>query len=225
MLRCSPRASSRCRRRRQQNGSPRTSRACTTPRLPARSIETGSKRSASSAADNSAACLTLDAKRMGYRRHHARAAEHSPCGQVADEQIVAAYDDLARDRRARRRSDVVTYEFENIRLDSVRHLEALGHRVWPASGVLRITQDRFSKRSSCAKRGIATTAFARVRTPAISRSRCGGSVSRGHQDGARRLRRQRPVGRAIRLGEARAAFEAAEGAALIYERLADSRAS
>ena len=38
--------------------------------------------------------LTLDAKRMGYDVVVLDPQEHSPIGQVADDQIVAAYDDL-----------------------------------------------------------------------------------------------------------------------------------
>jgi 5-(carboxyamino)imidazole ribonucleotide synthase len=38
--------------------------------------------------------LTLEAKRMGYRVVTLDPMPNSPCGQVADEQLVAAYDDL-----------------------------------------------------------------------------------------------------------------------------------
>ena len=37
--------------------------------------------------------FALDAKRMGYHVIVLDPQEHSPCGQVADEQIVAAYSD------------------------------------------------------------------------------------------------------------------------------------
>ena len=37
--------------------------------------------------------FALDAKRMGYNVVTLDPQEHSPCGQVADEQIVASYDD------------------------------------------------------------------------------------------------------------------------------------
>jgi len=68
--------------------------------------------------------FALDAKRMGYHVVTLDPQEHSPCGQVADEQ-VASYDDVAAVEELGRRSDVVTYEFENIDIDSVRHLESL----------------------------------------------------------------------------------------------------
>jgi 5-(carboxyamino)imidazole ribonucleotide synthase len=107
--------------------------------------------------------FALDAKRMGYYVVTLDPQEHSPCGQVADEQILAAYSDLAAIEELGRRSDVVTYEFENIDIGSVRHLEALAHRVTPSSSVLRVTQDRLLEKEFARDAGLATTEFARVR--------------------------------------------------------------
>ena len=67
--------------------------------------------------------LTLEAKRMGYRIVTLEPFPDSPTGQIADEQIVAAYDDLRAIGELGARSDVVTYEFENIPLASVLALE------------------------------------------------------------------------------------------------------
>jgi 5-(carboxyamino)imidazole ribonucleotide synthase len=67
--------------------------------------------------------FALDAKRMGYDVVTLDPQEHSPCGQIADEQIVAAYDDRAAIEELGRRSDVITYEFENIDIGSVLLLE------------------------------------------------------------------------------------------------------
>lgn len=107
--------------------------------------------------------FALDAKRMGYYVVTLDPQEHSPCGQVADEQIVAAYSDRGAIEELGRRCDVVTYEFENIDIDSVRHLESLSYRVAPASGVLRVTQDRLLEKELARDAGHATTAFAPVR--------------------------------------------------------------
>ena len=63
--------------------------------------------------------LTLEAKRMGYRVITLEPLPNSPCGQVADEQIVAAYDDFRAVGELGARSDVVTYEFENIPREAV----------------------------------------------------------------------------------------------------------
>ena len=86
--------------------------------------------------------FSVDAKRMGYSVIALDPQPHSPCGQVSDDQIVAAYDDVAAIEELGRRTDVVTYEFENIAIESVQYLEQHGYAVSPSSDVLRITQNR-----------------------------------------------------------------------------------
>jgi 5-(carboxyamino)imidazole ribonucleotide synthase len=163
--------------------------------------------------------FTIDAKRMGYDVIVLDPQPRSPCGQIADEQIVAAYDDMEAIDELGRRSDVVTYEFENIAIASVERLEAQGRRVCPASGVLRITQDRIAEKTFVRECGIATADFQSVKSegdldeaclrigfPAILKT------VRGGYDGKGQWRVDSPV-------EARAAFTQAGGAHLIYERM------
>ncbi len=109
--------------------------------------------------------LALDAKRMGYYVVTLDPAEHSPCGQVADEQIVASYDDLGAIDALGARSDVVTYEFENVDIAAIARLEQSGHAVMPGSGVLRVTQDRVLEKQFVRECGIATTVFAAIDAP------------------------------------------------------------
>jgi 5-(carboxyamino)imidazole ribonucleotide synthase len=106
--------------------------------------------------------FTLDAKRMGYDVITLDPQPHSPCGQVADEQIVAAYDDMAAIDDLGRRTDIVTYEFENIAIESVQRLEQDGFAVTPSSDVLRITQDRLLEKSFVRDCGIPVAPFAAV---------------------------------------------------------------
>ena len=106
--------------------------------------------------------LTLEAKRMGYRVVTLEPLPNSPCGQVADEQIVAAYDDLRAIGELGARSDVVTYEFENIPLESVRSLEAERRIVRPSSSVLQTTQDRILEKTFVQSCGILVAPFAAV---------------------------------------------------------------
>src|SRR5579864_8253924 len=91
--------------------------------------------------------FALDAKRMGYDVITLDPQPKSPCGQVSDEQIVAAYDDMNAIDDLGRRTDVVTYEFENIAIESVRRLEKDGYAVTPGSHVLRVTQDRLLEKN------------------------------------------------------------------------------
>ena len=165
--------------------------------------------------------FALDAKRMGYSVITLDPQEHSPCGQVADEQIVAEYDDLAAIEDLGRRSDVITYEFENINIGSVRRLEALSHRVAPASSVLEVTQDRLREKQFARDAGLATTDFARVETPEdlTSAAETIGfpaviKTVRGGYDGKGQWR-------VASLEQAQAGLLEANGAELIFERLVD----
>jgi len=86
--------------------------------------------------------FALDAKRMGYDVIALDPQPRSPCGQIADEQIVAQYDDFEAIERLGSCTDVVTYEFENIAIESIRRLEERGFAVPPGSRALRCTRDR-----------------------------------------------------------------------------------
>ncbi|MCX7752114.1 MAG: 5-(carboxyamino)imidazole ribonucleotide synthase [Blastocatellia bacterium] len=103
--------------------------------------------------------LALEAKRMGYRVITLDPEPDSPCGQVADAQIVAPYDDLEAVARLGDRSDVVTYEFENVPATSVQRLEAEGRWVRPSSAVLAITQNRWREKTFVSDLGIGVPAF------------------------------------------------------------------
>ena len=161
--------------------------------------------------------LPLEAKRMGYRVVTLEPLPNSPCGQVADEQIVAAYDDLRAIGELGARGDVVTYEFENIPLESVLALESSGRLVRPSAEVLRLTQDRIFEKNFIRDAGGTVAPFASVTSerelelaqqivgfPAVIKT------SRGGYDG----KGQWIVRDA---NDARSAFAAARGAALIYE--------
>jgi 5-(carboxyamino)imidazole ribonucleotide synthase len=163
--------------------------------------------------------LTLEAKRMGYRVVVLEPFPDSPTGQIADEQLVAAYDDLRAIGELGARSDIVTYEFENIPLESVLALEADRRLVDPNAAVLRITQERILEKTFVRECGIPTADFAPVRDrnefdaalaeigfPAVLKTTMGGYDGKGqwvvHDRAA-----------------AETAFEAARGHALIWERL------
>ena len=162
--------------------------------------------------------IALDAKRMGYHVIVLDPQEHSPGGQVADEQIVAAYNDTVAIEGLGARTDLVTYEFENIAIASVEHLETRGYRITPSSNVLRVTQDRLLEKTFVRKCGIPTadfhaidriedlaTAAATVGFPAVMKT------VRGGYDGKGQWRVQS-------LAESEAAFAAARGVPVIFER-------
>ena len=162
--------------------------------------------------------LALEAKRMGYRVVTLEPFPASPAGQVADEQIVAAYDDLRAIGELGARADVVTYEFENIPLESVRALESDRRLVRPSGDVLRIAQDRILEKTFVRDAGALVAPFAPVTSvaeldaairaidfPAVMKTARGGYDGKGQwvvRDGL----------------QARTALEASRGVPLIFER-------
>jgi 5-(carboxyamino)imidazole ribonucleotide synthase len=163
--------------------------------------------------------FALDAKRMGYDVIALDPQPRSPCGQIADEQIVAPYDDFDAIERLGARTDVVTYEFENIAIESIRRLETRGYAVAPSSRVLQITQDRIAEKTFARDCGAPVAEFAEVSSAADVRSageRIGypavlKTVSGGY-DGKGQWR-------ATGESEALAALAQTGGSRLIFERL------
>lgn len=163
--------------------------------------------------------FALDAKRMGYHVITLDPQEHSPCGQVADEQIVARYDDGNAVLELGSRVDVVTYEFENIDIRSVELLEQQGFYVTPSSNVLRLTQDRLLEKRFVRSCAVPTADFDSVLNeddleraesgigyPGILKTVRGGYDGKGQWYVRNRA-------------EADAALAAAKGAPLIWERV------
>ncbi|TCP68581.1 5-(carboxyamino)imidazole ribonucleotide synthase [Baia soyae] len=67
--------------------------------------------------------IVLEGRRLGYRFIVLDPANDSPAGQVADEQIVGAYDSPLAIEKLMEKSDLVVYEFENIDPDMVQMIE------------------------------------------------------------------------------------------------------
>jgi 5-(carboxyamino)imidazole ribonucleotide synthase len=106
--------------------------------------------------------LALVARRMGYNLITFDPASDAPCRQVADEHIVAAYDNIDAVLKFAERCDVVTYEFENIDARAVEALEQRGVTVFPGSNVLKITQHRLSEKEFVRTAGARVTDFQRI---------------------------------------------------------------
>lgn len=102
--------------------------------------------------------MALAGRQMGYRFVTLDPTPDSPCGQVSDEQIVAAYDDVDAARRLAALSDVITYEFENVDVKVASILESESH-VPQGSELLRITRHRLREKSTLQSIGVPVTTF------------------------------------------------------------------
>lgn len=107
--------------------------------------------------------MALAAKEMGYKIAVLDPAKYSPCAQVADIEIVAAYDDLKAIQHLAEISDVITYEFENIDYRCLQWLEK--HAYLPqGSQLLNKTQNRFTEKNAIVSVGLPVAPYRLVQT-------------------------------------------------------------
>ncbi|MCL6488479.1 MAG: 5-(carboxyamino)imidazole ribonucleotide synthase [Alicyclobacillus mali] len=102
--------------------------------------------------------MALAGRQMGYRFRVLDPTPDAPAAQVADGQVVAAYDDVDAARRLASQCHLVTYEFENV---SAAVAAALAETcdVPQGSELLSICQHRVREKSTLAERGLPVTPF------------------------------------------------------------------
>lgn len=106
--------------------------------------------------------IAIAARRMGYRVHILSPETDSPAGQVADYELVAAYDDVEAVKRFATEVDVITLEFENISADCVNAASTITP-VHPKGTVLHTTQNRLREKIFLAEKGFPIAPFKHIR--------------------------------------------------------------
>lgn len=105
--------------------------------------------------------LTFAAKQAGMRVVILDPNPNCSAAQAADSSIVAEYSDKKAIEELARRSDVLTYEFENVDLEA---LEDVSDKVLIPQGteLLRITKDRLREKTFLKEHGLQVAPFAAV---------------------------------------------------------------
>lgn len=106
--------------------------------------------------------FVFEAKRMGYHVVVLDPKSNSPAGQVADEQIVAGFDEIWAYRELARKTDVITFEFEHINVNLLASIEKEGCNVIPSSKTLEIIQNKYIQKSMLKKIGVKIPEFSMV---------------------------------------------------------------
>ena len=96
--------------------------------------------------------MAVAAKEAGFKIAVVEPTMDSPCGQVADIQIIAPYDDEAALEELAEVSDVITYEFENIDYDGLKRLTEIAY-VPQGAELIRITQNRITEKAAIVEAG------------------------------------------------------------------------
>jgi 5-(carboxyamino)imidazole ribonucleotide synthase len=102
--------------------------------------------------------LAMAAARLNFRTIILEPQAGCPAAQVANGQIIAAYDDPAALERLAAECDVITYEFENVPVSAAEML-AQALPVYPPPRALEVSQDRVSEKRFLNGCGIETARF------------------------------------------------------------------
>ena len=121
----------------------------------------------------------LAAAQLGYRVHVFAPDAGSPCAQVSSDETVAGFTDFAALDAFAAAVDVVTLEFENVPIETLRYLEARVP-VRPGAKALAVAQDRVAEKLCAGELDIETavwwpvtsereleTALSEIGTPAV----------------------------------------------------------
>jgi 5-(carboxyamino)imidazole ribonucleotide synthase len=107
--------------------------------------------------------LALSGRNMGYRFVTLEPTLDSPCGQVADQQIVASYHDLSAAQQFANACDVITYEFENVDSQVTEYL--MNHAYVPQGvNLLVTTQHRLREKQALEQAGAQVAPYQSVTT-------------------------------------------------------------
>lgn len=105
--------------------------------------------------------FAIEARKMGCRIQTFSPDRDTPTGQIADREFVASFDDEMAVSDFARGIDLLTFEFENIPVQTVewaaRHCE-----VRPSGNILHIAQNRLREKEFLASHRLPLPAFARV---------------------------------------------------------------
>ncbi len=106
--------------------------------------------------------FAIEARKMGYRVHTFSPGNDTPTGHVADEEIVADYNDLEKVEKFAKSVDVITYEFENVPSKTIE-IAAQIIEVHPKGEVLHITQNRLREKKFLSENGFPVAPFRHIK--------------------------------------------------------------
>src|SRR3989338_746990 len=108
--------------------------------------------------------MAQEAKKMGFYVSILDPTPYSPAGQVADEQIVAGYNDEQAIIKLAKQSDYLTFEIENTNGDFLDQLEKkVSCKINPSGKSWRLFQDKLEQKKLFAKGKLPTPKFFAVK--------------------------------------------------------------
>ncbi len=106
--------------------------------------------------------MILDAKRLDYYFVIMDPAPDCPAHSIADEHIVAGFDDMDAMLELASKVDVVTFEFEHINVEALKVMEKEGHKVFPSSETLLHIQNKYEQKKWLKEHGLPVPDFHKI---------------------------------------------------------------
>ncbi|EOH90086.1 phosphoribosylaminoimidazole carboxylase, ATPase subunit [Enterococcus pallens ATCC BAA-351] len=108
--------------------------------------------------------MAISAKEMGFRIGIIDPTEDCPASQVSDWHIIAPYDDQAALEEMARCTQVITYEFENVDVDTLNQIIDRAN-IPQGTDLLAITQDRLMEKAFLEGNNIVIAPYATIISP------------------------------------------------------------
>lgn len=108
--------------------------------------------------------MILDAKRLDYYFIILDPTKDCPADSIADEHIIADFDDMEAMINLAQKVDVVTYEFEHISVKALQKIEAQGIKVYPSSKTLLQIQNKYVQKEWMHKHQLPVPRYQQVAT-------------------------------------------------------------
>ncbi|MFN2363269.1 MAG: 5-(carboxyamino)imidazole ribonucleotide synthase [Halarsenatibacteraceae bacterium] len=106
--------------------------------------------------------MILEAKKLGFYVTILDPTKSCPADSIADEHLVADFDDSEAIRELARKSDLITYEFEHINVEVLKELEAEDYKIYPTARSLEIIQNKYHQKTMLKQNQIAVPDFIKV---------------------------------------------------------------
>lgn len=108
--------------------------------------------------------MAISAKEMGFKVVVLDPVTNCPASQVADWYIQGTYDDTFALEELARRTDVITYEFENVSVEALNAISSMSF-IPQGTDLLAITQDRLLEKSFLETNNIVIAPYATIVSP------------------------------------------------------------